>query len=87
MIISSATVKIMKNIYGTFTKTQFVGPMTNYTQRNKGYGLCPMPLSYKGETCDKTKHKFTEDKANEKEIILCDPFYSYADTYAVLRVA
>ena len=44
MIISSATVKIMKNIYGTFTKTLYVGATTNYTQRNKGYGLCPMCL-------------------------------------------
>ena len=44
MIISSATVKIMKSIYGTFTKTQFVGAMTNYTPRNKGSGLCPMCL-------------------------------------------
>ena len=41
MIISSVTVKIMKNIYGTFTKNLYVGATTNYTQRNKGYGLCP----------------------------------------------
>ena len=39
MIISSVTVKIMKNIYGTFTKTQFVGTMTNYTQKNRGMGF------------------------------------------------
>ena len=43
MIISSATVKIMKNIYGTFTKILSVGTMTNYTQKNKGYGLSPEP--------------------------------------------
>ena len=43
MIISSATVKIMKSIYGTFMKTHSVGTTTNYTQKNKGYGLCPMP--------------------------------------------
>ena len=44
MIISSATVKIMKNIYGTFTKTRSIGTMMNCTQKNKGYGLCPVPL-------------------------------------------
>ena len=49
MIISSATVKIMKNIYGTFTKTLYVGATTNYTQRNKGYGLCPKPCDTKAK--------------------------------------
>ena len=44
MIISSATVRIMKNIYGTFTKILPVGTTTNYTQMNKGDGFCPKPL-------------------------------------------
>ena len=38
-IISSATVKIMKNIYDTFTKILFVGTTTNYTQNNRGMGF------------------------------------------------
>ena len=33
------------NICDIFTKTLSVGITTNYTQRNKGYGLCPMGLS------------------------------------------
>ena len=42
MTILSATVKIMKNIYDTFTKTQFVGATMNYTQKNRGmdFALC-----------------------------------------------
>ena len=81
MIISYATVKIMKNIYGTFTKTLSVGTTTNYTQNNRAMGFA----RYKGETCDKTDYKFIKEKSNEKEIILCDTFYSSTYTYAIVR--
>ena len=39
MTILSATVKIMKNIYDIFTKTQFAGATMNYTQKNRGMGF------------------------------------------------
>ena len=44
MITSSAIDKIMKNICSISTKIQYIGIMTNYMQRNKGYVLCPTPL-------------------------------------------
>ena len=43
MIISSATVRIMRSICNIFMKTLSVGTMTNCTQKNKGYGLSPVP--------------------------------------------
>ena len=39
MTILSATVKIMKNIYDTFTKTPYVGTTTNYTPKNRSMGF------------------------------------------------
>ena len=50
----------------------------------------PAPLAVlntKGETGDKAKYKFIMEKADEKEIILFDAFYSSADTYDVIRGA
>ena len=44
MIISFVTIRTMMSICDIFTKTLSVGITTNYTQRNKRYGLCPKPL-------------------------------------------
>ena len=35
------TVRTMMSICDIFMKTLYGGITTNYTQRNKGYGLCP----------------------------------------------
>ena len=43
MIISSATVRIMRSICDIFMKTLCGGIMTNYTQKNREYGLSTMP--------------------------------------------
>ena len=54
-ITLSGEEEIMRKLQNTFAKIQFVGTMMNCTQKNKGYGLCPKRLSYKGETGEKAE--------------------------------
>jgi len=55
MIISFVIARITKSIYDIFMKTQFVGIMMNYIQKNRGEGFARRLLLYKDENSDKTE--------------------------------
>ena len=55
MITSFATVRTMMSICDIFMKTLYGGITTNYTQKNRGYGLCPKSCNTKAKLAIKDK--------------------------------
>ena len=49
--------RITRRSQNTFTKIQFVGTMTNYTQKNKGYGLCSIFCNTKAKLAINNKER------------------------------